>query len=66
MYPRAKQSLYWPGVKEKIRNMVENCIPCQVVARSQQKIPATPIKVPYRPWQKIGLVHFPVQGNCIS
>ena len=35
--------------------MVENCIPCQTVARSQQRQPAIPIEIPFRPGQKLGM-----------
>ena len=60
---RAKQSLYWPGINEEIRNKEENCIPCQTVARSQQKEPAIPIEVPFRPWQKLGMDLFFCKGK---
>ena len=46
---RDKQGLYWPGINEEIRNKVENCIPYQTVARSQQKEPAISIGAPFRP-----------------
>ena len=63
MHLRAKQSLYWPGINEEIRSKVENCIPCQTIARSQQKEPAIPIEVPFRPWQKIGMDLFFCKGK---
>ena len=63
MHLRAKQSLYWPGINDEIRNKVENCIPCQMVARSQQKEPAIPIEVPFRPLQKIGMDLFFCTGK---
>ena len=63
MHFRAKQSLYWPGINEEIRSKVENCIPCQTVARLQQKEPAIPIEVLFRPWQKIGMDLFFCKGK---
>ena len=60
---RAKQSLYWPGINDDIRNKVENGIPCQTIARSQQKDPAIPIEVPFRPRQKIGVDIFFCKGK---
>ena len=63
MQLRAKPSLYWPGINEEIRNKVENCIPCQTVARSQQKQPAIPIEVPFRPLQKLGMDLFFCKGK---
>ena len=32
-----------------------HCEPCQVPSRSQQKEPAVPMKIPSRPWQKLGV-----------
>ena len=63
MHLRAKQSLYWPRINEEIRNKVGNCIPCQTIARSQQKEPAIPIEVPFRPWQKLGIDLFFCKGK---
>ena len=63
MHLRAKQSLYWPGINEEIRNKVENCIPCQTVARSHQKEPAIPIEVTFRSWQKKGMDLFFCKGK---
>ena len=63
MHLMAKQSLYWPGINEEIRFKVENCIPCQTVARSQQKQPAILIELPFRPWQKLGMDLFFCKGK---
>ena len=60
---KGKQSLYWPGINEEIRIKVENYIPCQTVARSQQKELAIPIEVPFRPWQKIVMDLFFCKGT---
>ena len=60
---QAKQSLYWPGINEEITIKVENCIPCQTIARSQQKEPAIPIIDPFRPWQKLGMDLFFCKGK---
>ena len=43
---RAKQSLHWLGINQDIRNKVENCILCQAVVMSQQKVPAIPCRSP--------------------
>ena len=38
MHPRANNRAYTShGINEEIRNKVENYIPCQAVARSQQR-----------------------------
>ena len=62
MQPRATQSLYWSGINDEIRNKVENCIPCQTIAKSQQKEPEIPTDIPFRPWQKIGMNLFFCKG----
>ena len=60
---RAKQSLYWPGINNEIRTMVENCNPWQTVAGSQQREPVILTEVPFRPWQKLGMDLFFCEGK---
>ena len=44
-------SMYWLGLNKEIENHVMHCEPCQVLSRSQQKEPASPMEIPTRPWQ---------------
>lgn len=49
---RAQQSLWWPGVTQDIREMVERCETC--CQFSQAKIePLICTPLPQRPWQKV-------------
>ena len=51
--------MHWLGLNKEIENHVMLCEPCQVLSRSQQKEPAIPMKIPSRPWQKLGVDLFP-------
>ena len=50
---RARQSLFWPGMTQEVKGMVENCPICLKYRRKQQKEPLIPFKVPELPWQRI-------------
>ena len=52
---RVQTSMYWIGIGKQIEGHVLHCVPCQIHSRSQQKEPAILVKVPSRPWQKLGM-----------
>ena len=55
---RAQTSMYSTGIGKQIEDHLLHCVPCQTHSRSQQKEPATPVEVPSRPWQKLGMALF--------
>ena len=59
---RAQTSMYLIAIGKQIEDHVLHCVPCQTYSRSQQKVPAIPIEVPSRPWQKLGMDLF-LQGD---
>jgi transposase InsO family protein len=52
---RAREVLFWPGMSEKIAEMVNRCDVCRTYQKRQTKEPLQPHSVPERPWQKIGV-----------
>ena len=52
---RARESVYWPGITEDIRQFIKGCNSCQATQPSQQKEPMISHNVPSRPWKKVGM-----------
>ena len=50
---RVRKSLFWPGMAQEAKGMVENCPTCLKYWRKQQKEPLMPFQVPDLPWQRI-------------
>ena len=48
---RAKDVLFWPGLKAEIQNMVSQCEMCNCFLAKQQKEPMMTPEIPSRPWQ---------------
>mgnify|MGYP001557088947 CR=1 FL=1 len=60
---RARSAVYWPGINNQIKDMIEQCGPCQRYQRSQQKETLMPLDVPERPWQCISADYFYFNGS---
>ena len=50
---RAKDVVYWPGLKGEIQNLVSLCETCHNFLTKQQKEPMMTSEIPCRPWQII-------------
>ena len=50
---RAKQSVWWPGIRKAIDDKVSNCTIC-CKYQQQHPEPLMPSPLPSRPWEKIG------------
>ena len=50
---RARDVLFWPGMRKEIENMVEQCTTCQEYRTAQQKEPLLPHELPERPRQMV-------------
>ena len=48
---RARETVYWPGVCEQIKEKVAKCEICNKYRNCQMKEPLLPYPVPDRPWQ---------------
>ena len=60
---KAKESVYWPGIYDNIKNHVSTCDICQEFAPVQQPLPMQTPEIPKRPWQKIAIDLFQHQGR---
>ena len=52
-HQRARDSVWWPGIKRDIENKVSKCLVC-CKFRVQNSEPLIPSEMPERPWQKVG------------
>ena len=52
--PRARESVFWPGISADIRQMVKNCDLCNKHQPAQPKLPIMQSDLPTRPWEKLG------------
>ena len=50
--------VYWPGINEDIRKMVEACPTCQHHHPREQRQPLQPTPPPEHPWQHLGADYF--------
>ena len=55
---KASDSLFWPGLRKDITNLVSNCHVCAEINKTQQKeLLQTPM-LPTRPWSKVAVDEF--------
>ena len=59
----ARQSVFWPGISNDIRQMVKGCDVCNKHQSAQPKLPAMQPDLPTRPWQKLGTDIFEYNGS---
>ena len=55
---KASDSLFWPGLRKDITNLVSNCHVCAEINKTQQKEPLQTPKLPTRPWSKVAVDEF--------
>ena len=58
-----QESVFWPGFSAEIKQMVETCETCRKFETSPQKEPLVSHDVPLRPWEKIGVDIFELNGK---
>ena len=51
--PRARQSVWWPGISKHLEEKVKNCLECSK-NQMQGAEPMMPTPLPELPWQKVG------------
>ena len=51
---KARESLYWPGYREDIKQMVEKCSICQMTSDKLRKLPVISTEIPPYPWHTVG------------
>ncbi|UYV67701.1 K02A2.6-like [Cordylochernes scorpioides] len=59
---RAKESVWWLGISQEIERMVSSCTKC-LKERKPKHEPLMPSEFPIRPWQKVGMDIFYLNGR---
>ncbi|UYV70251.1 K02A2.6-like, partial [Cordylochernes scorpioides] len=59
---RAKESVWWLGISQEIERMVSSCTKC-LKERKPKHEPLIPSEFPIRPWQKVGMDLFYLNGR---
>ena len=59
----AKESVFWPGMANDIKKMVQCCPQCQQHQPAPPKLPILQPELPTRPWEKLGTDIFEYQGK---
>ena len=50
---RARESVWWPGIGQHLKDLVLNCEHCRLHRPSQRHEPLKPTELPDRPWAKL-------------
>ena len=56
---RARDSMWWPQMNSQLEQVVFNCLAC---SREQRREPLCNSPLPARPWEKVGVDLFEVEG----
>ena len=59
----ARESVFWPGISNDVRNMVQQCPACAQNQPAPPKMPILQPDLPKRPWEKIGSDIFEYNGK---
>ena len=59
---KAKDYLFWPNMGTDIRTFVQKCT-CAAMGKAQQKEPLQTPSLPIRPWSKLAIDQFTVNGS---
>ena len=59
----ARESVFWPGISNDIRQMVKDCDLCNHHQPAQPKLPIMQPDLPTRPWEKLGTDIFEFNGK---
>ena len=60
---RARNCVYWPGINQDIRRLIEACPTCQRHRPQEPRQPLQPTPAPERPWQHLGADFFHFDGS---
>ncbi|CAM1318041.1 Uncharacterised protein r2_g2626 [Pycnogonum litorale] len=60
---RAQITVWWPGISSDIKQMIINCVHCQVNASNHHREPLIASELPSRPWEKVGSDLFTLHGK---
>ena len=60
---RARESIFWPGVNQQIKDFVQQCDSCQTFGPQQRKETLIPHHIVDKPLAKVGADLFLFQSN---
>ena len=60
---RARECLYWPRMSSEVKDYAQQCDVCRSTDSMQQKEPLQPHDVPSRPWAKVAVGLFHLNGQ---
>ena len=60
---RARETLFWPGMSDEIKNYINACETCRKCEVSNQKKPLMSHEAPSLPWEKVGIDLFSVEDR---
>lgn len=62
----ARETVFWPGINDQIKNKVQSCEVCAKFAPNQQKEPMMTHEIPTMPFERVSLDVFEVEiGNKV-
>ena len=59
----ARNSIYWPGIDREIEDVVKRCHQCLAHLSVNSMEPPKQSPIPTRPWEKLGVELFSLDGN---
>lgn len=60
---KARESIYWPGINNDIKDMVKKCELCNKYQPAQHKLPIMQPDLSTRPWEQVGADLFEYKGS---
>ena len=57
-----RESVFWPGIKNDVKQLVKDCDTCNKFQPEQPKLPLMQPDLPTRPWEKLGTDIFEFKG----
>ena len=58
----AREAVWWPGMSSKLEGTVSNCLVCVRFSNEQRLEPLIGSPLPGRPWEKVGVDLFDLEG----
>lgn len=59
---RARECLFWPQMTNDLVNLIQSCESCSIYRKSNTREPMISHEIPERPWQKVGMDIFELNG----
>ena len=60
---RVREVIWWPGMNNKVEQLVSSCETCARFQNQQRKEPLLSTDLPQRPWEKVEADLFELEGD---